>query len=214
MSLLVLFQSAATGNYVGTAGFTSTGTLSAAGTVAVSGAAAFTSTGTLSTPTTLTQPGAGVNGAAVTTSNATGPRQWDAIQRTGTGTTSAYDTAQTIHGNTTSTKHHLAAVSSTAHEAWKASIPAATTDRAFARVYVYMTAYPTAITRMIALFSGSTVVAAQLQMNPAGTIRILNAAGSILATTVGVVPLSSWTRLELDITSISGSTGTVAARMY
>jgi hypothetical protein len=160
----------------------------------------------------LAQPGNGTQGATVTNANASGGNQFDTVTKSGTGTTQTYDNAHIIHSNTTSLKNHIAAVSSTAFYQWKASITA--TNNAYGRIYIYVTANPSVNARIMQFNSGSNVAAAGLVLTTTGTIRTVNALGSTIATSTATVALNAWNRIELEVTGVSGSTGTVAARLY
>lgn len=164
--------------------------------------------------TTLRQPCAGPNGSAVTNANATGGNQWNTAASTGAGTTNTYDNAATLHGNATAIKLHYPTVSATAYEAWKASIPTPTAN-AYARFYIYRTADPSvAGTRISHMLSGLGVAAAAVQVTTGGKLRIIDSAGTNVGTTSASLATSAWSRVEWEITGISGSTGTITARFY
>lgn len=153
----------------------------------------------------------GTNAATVTNANTGGPNQYNTISVTGTGTTCAFDNAH-VHGGSTAIKNHLAAVASTVYHDWSsASVGSAVTD-AYCRMYLYLTAYPTVTTRLV-MFQGGVTMRSNLQITTTGTIRTINTAGGVSATTTAVVPLNAWCRIEFDTTGIT-TTATLSARMF
>jgi hypothetical protein len=161
----------------------------------------------------LVQPGRGTQGATVTNANADAGNQWNTVTATGTGFTQTYDNAHTIHGNSTALKNHAAATTvQSGFYQWKASITA--TANAYARMYLWLSANPSVNARIFQFASGSAVIASSLLLLTTGALRTLNSSGSTIATTTGLVTLNAWNRIEFETTGISGSTGTVAARLY
>lgn len=155
----------------------------------------------------------GTSGVAITNANSLGPNQFTSITRTGTGTTSTWDNTH-VHSGVTAMLNSLAAVASTVYVDWSGlSISPTPVANAFVRFYVYLTAYPTVTTR-ISAFLGAAVLRCSLQVTTTGTIRTVNSAGSVIATTTATIPLNGWTRIEFEVSGISGTTGTVNARMF
>lgn len=162
----------------------------------------------------LRQPCNGTNAATVTTTNFKNGDFFDTVQTTGTGTTITFDNTQTIHSWGAAVKFHFAAAASTNYMAWKAKFSGQTTANAYARFYIYLTAYPTVNTRLGNFLSGSGVSCGTAMVTTTGTLRTTNSAGGTVATTTGTIPLNQWVRIEFEITGISGTNGTIAARMY
>lgn len=153
----------------------------------------------------------GTSGATVPTTAIGAPNALDTSTVSGTGSTITFDSAH-AHAGTTSIHHHLATVASTAYEDWKASITTSTAN-AYSRFYLYLTAYPTVTTRIVAMLSGASLNGS-LQITTTGTFRTVNSAGSVVATTTGTIPLNTWVRVEFEITGQSGTTATIAARSF
>jgi 3D (Asp-Asp-Asp) domain-containing protein len=160
----------------------------------------------------LTNTAEGTSGNAVAASAIGLPDALDASLVSGASTTLTYDNAH-AHLGSTSFKVHMSTAASVAYVAWKAAISGAPVSDAYCRFYLYLTAYPSATTR-IAGYLGSATNRTSLRLTTTGTIRTNDAAGATIATTTAVVPLGAWCRIEYEQTAISGTTGTVAARLY
>lgn len=154
----------------------------------------------------------GTSGNALGATGVGGPDAFDTSTVSGAGTTATFDNAH-AHGGSTAIKLHLAAISSTAYVAWTTAITPTPVSNAYARFYLYLTAYPSPSPRIAAFLSGSTV-RCTLFMSTSGAIVTKDSAGATIATSTAVVPLNAWCRVEFEVTGISGSTGTVAARIY
>jgi hypothetical protein len=154
----------------------------------------------------------GTAGTAITNANSSGPNQFDTVTRTGTGTNSTWDSTH-AHAGSTSLLHALAAVASTAYEDWTTQITPTPVANAYARFYVYLTAYPTANTRLLA-FIGAAANQCAVQLLTGGTFRLVNQAGGTPATSTATLPLNAWCRIEVDCTSNTGTTANLAARLF
>jgi hypothetical protein len=165
--------------------------------------------------TLLVQSGVGSNTSNVTTSNATSGDQWNAVSSSGAGSSIKYDNTHVVHSHATAIQYHYpSGVSALAYTAWKASIPSATAT-AYARLYGYMTANPTvAGQRVTHMMTGAGAAAFAVQITTGGKVRIVNSAGTNIATSTASLPLNAQWRLEVDVTGISGSTGHPVARFY
>ena len=153
----------------------------------------------------------GTNGNAIPATNVAGPNAFNTSTKSGTGTTATFDNAQ-IHSGTTAVKFALAAVSSTDYVDWSGLT---STANAYLRCYVYLTAAATAQTRMFA-YLGSAALRCSVIFPTASltTLRTINSAGSTISTMTSAFPLNQWVRVEFELTGVSGTTGTVACRMY
>jgi hypothetical protein len=160
---------------------------------------------------TLANTCEGTNSVAISTTNSAGPNQLDAITLSGTGTTATWDNTQ-AHAGATSAKLHMAAVASTDLVQWLASITA--TANGYSRFYIYMTARPTVNTQLARMLTAAGGTCASLRLNTTGTLTTVNSAGTTIAATTGTIPLNAWCRVEFEVIGISGTTGTVNARIY
>jgi len=156
----------------------------------------------------------GTQGTTVSNSNSTGPNQFTVVGLSGAGATCIYDNAQ-VHSGLTAIKNTLiSGVSCTSNQNYSgAGISPTPVANAFMRFYIYITAYPTLATRIAGMI-GSAATQAALQINVAGTIRILNNVGTQLAISTAAIPLNQWCRVEWDVTNITTSTADQAARIY
>lgn len=151
----------------------------------------------------------GSNAVAITNANSA-PDNWASVTLTGTGSTKTFSTAQN-HLGSSSMLLYMAAVASTNYSRWSGLTAS---SRALSRYYMWMSAYPTTATRFLSFHGSSSTMRCVFQVTPTGTIRTHDSAGSVVATSTAVLPLNAWARIEFECFDISGSTGTLAARMF
>jgi len=156
----------------------------------------------------------GTSGTAISTANSTGPYQFDAVTASGTGSTSTWDNTHVYQGGTSWKISCAISVATIIHADWTTQISPTPVANAFARCYVYMTAYPTVIPRLINFLGGASVAQMSVRVSTTGTIQIVNELNNIIATSTGVIPLNAWCRVEGDITANSGTTANLAARIF
>ncbi len=164
----------------------------------------------------LTNTCEGVSGASVPTTNAGAPSAFNTTAAAGAGTTETWDSTH-IHSGTTALLDHIAAgVSSSIQQTWSV-LPSTPTANAYVRCYLYLTAYPVfsvGTTAGVCRFIGVAALRAAVVLQPTGELRTINSAGTTISTTTEQVPLNQLVRIEFELTGISGTTGTVAARIF
>lgn len=146
----------------------------------------------------------GADGVVVSTSNNAGPNQFDSIVAS-----PVYDASRFIRG--TSSIRFVA--NSVSYCVWQASIGTSKAN-IYTRAYVWMDAFPSSTALIINLVTPSGSAAGKIQITATGAWRVVNGAGGVSATGTTVVPTGQWVRFELDATGISGTTGTLTARIY
>lgn len=165
---------------------------------------------------TLSNTMQGTSGTSIPTTNAGGPDAFNTTAVTGTGTTATFDNTHVYSGSTALLDHIASGVSSTIQQSWS-TLPSTPTANAFVRHYLYLTAYPSfsvGTTAGICRFIGSAALRAAVVLQPTGELRTINSAGGTISTTTEQVPLNQWVRVEFELTGISGTTGTVACRIF
>src|SRR5882757_485010 len=164
----------------------------------------------------LTNACEGTNGGTVPATNIAGPNPFDSSSVTGVGATKTFTNAQAHSGVTAINLHLPAAVSSSAQLNWSV-LPVTPTTDAYVRFYLYLTAYPAFVVGTVAglvRFLAGASLRAGLVLQPTGELRTINSAGGQISVTTAQVPLNQWVRIEAEITGITATTGTVAARMF
>lgn len=121
-----------------------------------------------------------------------------------------YDTTHVYTGQTVSMKMVTDTGISCYVEYTTASIGSQT--QLFTRVYLYLTANPTVSSLSISRAQGTTLNVASLVITTAGKIALVNAAGSVVATSTASVALNQWVRVEADF--LAGDPATQTARLY
>lgn len=157
----------------------------------------------------------GTSGSSIPTTSAGAPNAFDTTAVTGTGTTATWDNTH-VYAGATALRDHMAAVSSTIQQSWS-TLPSTPTANAFVRWYMYLTAYPVfsvGTTAGLVRFIGSAALRCGAVLQPTGEIRTIGSAGGTISTTTEKIPLNQWVRIEFEITGISGTTGTVACRIF
>ena len=162
--------------------------------------------------TALSNTCEGTSGTAVTNANSAGPNQFNSATPTGAGTTLTWDNAH-AHAGSTAMKTHMATVASTSTIDWTAAISPTPVANAYMRFYVYITANPS-VNAVLGKWIGSAAAQGTARLTTTGTIQLINQPGSIIGTTTATVPLNNWFRVELETTSNSGTTATMALRLF
>jgi hypothetical protein len=163
--------------------------------------------------TSLSNTCEGTSGTAVSASNSAGPNQFDSVSISGTGTAQTWDSTH-AHAGSTAMKNSLpSGVAAQAFADWTASISPAPVANAYARVYVYLTAYPGINTRLLG-FVGSAATQCSVQIGTTGLLRLVSQNGTTIVTSTAAIPLNAWCRIEMDCTSNTGTTANLAARMF
>lgn len=149
----------------------------------------------------------GSNGVAVTTSNTSGPNQFDAIS----GTAPTFDSSAAAHGSTCLSFTGA----STGWAVWLASLSGIAGTALYNRIYLRLPALPTVTARVVAILTSANVVCGSIQViTGTGGWRLVNNAGSVVATGTATIPTSQWVRIEWSVTNISGTTGDLNAALY
>jgi len=158
----------------------------------------------------------GTNGSALPATAISGPNPFDTSSVTGAGATKTFTNAQAHRGATSIDLHLPAAVSASAQFNWSV-LPVTPTTDAYVRFYLYLTAYPVfsagTVAGLVRFLAGASLRAG-LVLQPTGELRTINSAGGQISVTTAQVPLNQWVRVECELTGITGTTGTVAARMF
>ena len=158
----------------------------------------------------------GTSGSSIPTTNAGAPDPFNTTAVTGAGTTATWDNTHVYADNTALRDHMPAGVSATSQQSWS-TLPSTPTANAYVRRYIYLTAYPVftvGTTLGVCRFIGAAALRAGVVLQPTGELRTINSAGSTISTTTEQIPLNQWVRIEFEITGISGTTGTVACRIF
>lgn len=108
---------------------------------------------------------------------------------------------------------HLPAAAASAYLSWLGAISPTPVANPGFTVYIYMTAYPSAGVRL-GSFQKAATLCAGAKVTATGKLQIHDSANLVLATSTGTIPLNALTRVDFEILGISGTTGTVNARMY
>jgi len=136
----------------------------------------------------------GTSGTSVSTANSGGAsgNAFDVVT-IGSGDTNAYDNTQAAHG-TLSCKIATGATAAAAYDRWSTSI--GTVSQVWFRMYLYFTAIPTAITRVMGYATTAGTTCGIVAVNTSGKVSFFNAGGSAIITTANTIPLNSWFRVE------------------
>lgn len=163
---------------------------------------------------TNTAEGVTPSGTTVTLGNSGGTsgNAWDVIQP-GTGGTIISDSAHAAHG-TLAYNLSINATASECYLAWTTSIGSLGTSAAvFTRAYLYATANPGTLHKLISVMTGTNATCGTLSLTTAGKIVTFNGVGSTVATSTNSIPLNQWCRVEFDVTP-SATVGVLTARLF
>jgi len=141
-------------------------------------------------------PGATITAAGSGTGTG-GDTAWDLVT-TGSGATTAYDTTH-LHTGALAGEFGTGATAALANVSWSAAIggPSANPQGWF-RVYLYLTALPTANTRVVTLAgtAPATSVRAFVRVNNGGKLCLCDSAGGQVWISTSPLPTSTWMRIE------------------
>lgn len=153
----------------------------------------------------------GTNAADIGTATIGGPNPFTTAAVSGTGATKIFDNT-VKHSGSTAIKLTLPAnVSAQSYMGWTGQ---ASSANVYGRGYFYMTAAPTVTLGIMRFYNAGTYVA-YLRLNLARTLTILDSAAVAMgSTSTGTIALSTLTRIEFDLTGMSGTTGTATVRVY
>lgn len=138
----------------------------------------------------------GTNGTTLTTANSGGAsgNAFDAVTNTGTNAVDIFDNTVAAHG-TLSCKVATGTSSVQSLNRWSTSM--GTVTQVWFRMYLYFTAFPTAVTRVMGYAtSGGTTCGIVGVAATTGKVNFFNASGSAIITTANAVPLNAWCRVE------------------
>lgn len=108
------------------------------------------------------------------------------------GTTLAFSGTHVAHGGM-AMYAAPGATTNSPHVRWSTAV--GTLTQAWARAYIYLTAYPTVQTRLIEFRTGAAAVGATLRINTTGTLTAGGNSGTAITST-NTVPLNQWVRVE------------------
>jgi hypothetical protein len=151
----------------------------------------------------------GTSGSAITAANSGGAsgNAFDAVA-CGSGTVT-YVASPAAHGGRAA---QLAPSTAACYLSWtSASIVPSTSS--YGRAYIYFTARPSTSDVLLKLMDGSGARDAQINMDTAGHLRIIDAANGKQAYFGTAVPLNQWVRIEWHLAN-STSAGSMEVRMY
>lgn len=150
----------------------------------------------------------GGNGTGITIANSddAGDPIFDDVQTSGTATLT-YDNANVFEG-TYAAKIATGASASLAYVEYRPTI----TTRCWARLYIYLTANPGTNHRILAVAQAGGTIHCSVQMQTTGILRVINAAGSAVATCANAVPLNTWVRVDLATTASATGRCTMSYR--
>lgn len=137
----------------------------------------------------------GTSGTTVTTGNSGGAsgNAFDLVT-IGSGATNAYDNTQAAHGGL-SCKIATGASAVSSYNRWSTSL--SVTNQYWIRMYLFFTAIPTTLTRIMGFAtSGGSPCATIAILASTGKVEILNASGSAIITTANAIPTNAWFRIE------------------
>ena len=152
----------------------------------------------------------GSDGVDVDTSNSGGVNgtAWDSVTP-GAGGTIRFTTDMAMKG---SLSYEMIAASGVQQQMYWAFT--STTAQA-ARAYFYFTDWANTQDQFFFTFLSSTGTArARLAMDNAGILSVFDAAGIEQGATTGAIPVDTWLRIEMAVTTPTTSTGTYTLRVY
>jgi hypothetical protein len=136
----------------------------------------------------------GTSGTTLTLGNSGGAsgNAFDVIT-IGSGATNAFDNTQAAHG-TLAVKIATGASAVSSYNRWSTSI--GTVTQAWVRMYLYFTAVPTAITRVMGYATSGGTTCGIIAIGTTGKIQFFNSSGSAIITTANTIPTNAWFRVE------------------
>lgn len=137
----------------------------------------------------------GTTGTTITTANSGGSsgNAFDVVTNSGTGAVDIYDTTLAAHGSV-SCKVSTGTSAVQSLNRWSTSI--GTVPQAWFRMYVYFTAFPAAVTRIMGYATTVGTTCGTIGIGTNGKVQFFNAGGSAVITTANTVPLNAWCRIE------------------
>ena len=153
----------------------------------------------------------GTSGVAPTPANSGGTSgdPWGVVT-VGTGASVLYDNARSAHG---ALAYKVSTTGTSAQAACRWT-PGVTMTTAWYRTYIYLTALPTVLTRILSVWNGASI-AASLMVMTTGRINITPAAGGTSTTlqNATAIPLNQWVRVEVRF-DMSTTVGAADMRIY
>jgi hypothetical protein len=148
------------------------------------------------------------NKAALTTTSSGGSAGNALNQTTCTSGSEVYTTASAAHGQASAL---LSPTTSLCYLGWNGK-SIAPTSQAYGRVYLNLSADPSAAIALLKVGDASAVRDAQVNLTKAGDLTMINAGGTTALTFTKPIPLNTWVRLEWHV--VSAASGTFELRMY
>lgn len=150
----------------------------------------------------------GTSGATIATGDVGDLDAWDAVT-IGTAAAAIYDTAHAMFG-LKAAKVSTGATSTNALLSWIAKLGTQTSH--YGRVYLYLTANPASSVNVIVAPSGA-VNNPSVQINTAGKLRLLDAAGAQQGISTNTISLNQWIRIEYHFVH-SATVGQIEAKLF
>jgi hypothetical protein len=148
----------------------------------------------------------GAAGATITVGGTGSGRPWDATSISGTGS-AVWDATRAAHGFLSG--RFVTTSSDVAYVMWTSVVSAPTV---YARIYLYVDAYPPGNTNILRLMSGASTIVGTVRIASTGKIGYFY--GSTFATaTAAPVTLGRWVRIEARYTA-STTAGSATIRVY
>lgn len=156
----------------------------------------------------------GTSGSNITTANSGGlagvEDPFDEVTATGTGVTATYSNTHAFQG-TLAFQAHVGTTIGSSHAGWTTRLGTSMPQIWF-RLYLFVTALPSADVRICRVTSGGTFAAA-VTLTTTGKIGIRDSAGTSQGATTAGITLSSWFRVEGYMIG-SATVGRVEAKLF